>query len=259
MTESGDLLGAQKIILGEVETQVGGAAKAFGETTAGQLERGKRAWEELQKALALALLPAISMAGWLSRLSGFLQRNQGAVKIAVIAFAGLAVAVLAVKAAFAVAGAISLLANPIGLVVVAAAALAAGLIYLYKNSETARRIMDTVFKAIRAVVVPIINHIKGVIETFAALLRGDFRGAVEAVKGIVSNAFGAIPGLIGRVISGALSAAKRLGIAIWDGIKAGAAKLSELPGWLMGKIRSLISGLPSQALPPRLGQWAAPS
>lgn len=249
LVESGDVLGAQRIIMERVEGQVKGTAEAYGQTTQGKIDRAKRSFEELQKALALALLPAMAaIAEGISRVSGFLQRNEGAVKIAIIAFAGLAVAVLALKAAFAVAGAIALLANPIGLVVVAAAALAAGLIYLYKNSETARKVMDTVFKAIRAIVVPIINHIKGVIETFAALLRGDFRGAVEAVKGIVSNAFGAIPGLIGRVVSGAMSAAKRIGIAIWDGIKAGAAKLSELPGWLMGKIRSLISGLPSQAL-----------
>ena len=246
MAESGNMLGAQKLILGEVETQVGGAAKAFGETTAGQVERGKRAFEELQKALALALLPAIEgIAGGLSRLSGFLQNNQGVVKIAVLAFTGLAVAVLALKAAFAIGGAIALLANPIGLVVVAAAALAAGLIYLYKNSETARRIMDGAFKAIRAVVTPVINHVKAVIQTFVALLRGDFRGAVNGVKAIVSNAFGAIGGLIRSIIPRAISAAKAVGSAALDGIKAGLAALKDFGGWLLRKIVDAIKGIPA--------------
>jgi hypothetical protein len=245
MTESGNLLGAQKIILGEVETQVGGAAKAFGETTAGQVERGKRAFEELQKALALALLPAIEgIAGGLSRLSGFLQNNQGVVKIAVLAFTGLAVAVLALKAAFAIGGAIALLANPIGLVVVAAAALAAGLIFLYRNSETARRVMDAAFKAIRAVVTPVINHVKAVIQTFVALLRGDFRGAVNGVKAIVSNAFGAIAGLIRRIIPIAIAAAKAVGTAIVNGIKAGAGLIGTFAVWLLGKIKAGITSLP---------------
>ena len=249
MTESGNLLGAQKIILGEVETQVGGAAKAFGETTAGQLERGKRAWEELQKALALALLPAVTaIASGMSRLSGFLQRNQGAVKIAVIAFAGLAVAVLAVKAAFAVAGAIALLSNPIGIIIVAAAALAAGLIYLYRNSETARKVMDTAFKAIRAVVTPVINHIKAVIETFVALLRGDFRGAVEGVKAIVRNAFGALGAIIRGYIKIVLGVAKLLGSAIVAGVKAGVGAIKDFGAWLLRKIVDILKAIPALIL-----------
>jgi hypothetical protein len=258
LVASGKTLEAQKIILGEVESQVGGTAKAYGETTAGQLERGKRAWEELQKALALALLPAIqAIASGLSRLSGFLQNNQTVVKAAVLGFVGLASAVLAVNAAFSVAKAVALLANPIGLVIVAAAALAAGLIYLYKNSETARRIMNAAFNAVRAVVVPAINTVKAVIETFLAFLRGDFRGVINGIKGIVSNAFGAIPGLIRAIIGRVLSAAKDVGTAVWDGIKAGAAKLRELPGWLMSKIRGFLARIPGQVKAAFLGVGSA--
>ena len=39
MVESGDMLGAQKIILAELETQFGGSAEAFANTTAGKIQR----------------------------------------------------------------------------------------------------------------------------------------------------------------------------------------------------------------------------
>jgi uncharacterized membrane protein YgcG len=43
-------------------------------------------------------------------------------------------------------------ANPIGIVVVALAALAAGLVYAYKNSETFRNICDAAFKAVGKII-----------------------------------------------------------------------------------------------------------
>jgi hypothetical protein len=55
LVKSGDVLGAQKIILGEVEHQVGGVAKAS--TTAG--EKLKVAWDNGKESLGTKLLPAL--------------------------------------------------------------------------------------------------------------------------------------------------------------------------------------------------------
>ena len=55
LVKSGDLLGAQKIILGEVKSQVGGAAAAS--ATAG--EKMKTAWNNAKESFGTALLPAI--------------------------------------------------------------------------------------------------------------------------------------------------------------------------------------------------------
>lgn len=60
MQKSGDILGAQKIILAELQTEVGGAAQAYGGTLAGQVDRAKRAFEGASQQLATALLPAIT-------------------------------------------------------------------------------------------------------------------------------------------------------------------------------------------------------
>jgi hypothetical protein len=152
LVASGKTLEAQKIILKEVESQVGGTSKAMGETTAGRLERGKRAFEELQKSLAKALLPAIEMfAGLLTKVSGFLQKNEGVVKVAAVALGGLAVAVLAVNAAFKVMSAVSLLASPLGIVLAAVGALAAGLIWLESKTGAVSATFKTLYSWLKTV------------------------------------------------------------------------------------------------------------
>ena len=55
MVESGDVLGAQKLIMKEVESQVGGVAAAS--ATAG--EKMKVAWDNSKEALGTALLPVV--------------------------------------------------------------------------------------------------------------------------------------------------------------------------------------------------------
>lgn len=67
MVESGDVLGAQKVILGELETQIGGTAKAAGSGLAGDMARLKDAWDDAFRSLATALLPTLTdFAAWLS-------------------------------------------------------------------------------------------------------------------------------------------------------------------------------------------------
>jgi Prophage tail length tape measure protein len=60
MVKHGDTAGAQKIILKELETEFGGAAKAAGESMPGQLAKGKRAFEDLSQTLVTAAAPAIA-------------------------------------------------------------------------------------------------------------------------------------------------------------------------------------------------------
>lgn len=156
---TGRTLDAQKIILKEVESQVGGTAEAFGQTTRGKLERSKRAFEEMQKTLARALLPALEAAASIfQKLSGWIEKNSKIAKILIGTVAGLAAAVLVVNGAMKVAAAtmavvraaqialnLAMIANPIGLVVAALAALVGGLIIAYNSSESFRGVIETVF------------------------------------------------------------------------------------------------------------------
>lgn len=59
LMESGDVLGAQKIILGEVESQVGGVAAA----SATMGEKVKVSWDNLKEQVGTALLPALDKLG----------------------------------------------------------------------------------------------------------------------------------------------------------------------------------------------------
>jgi phage-related protein len=65
MVEAGDVAGAQKIILAELETQVGNSARAAGETFSGKLEILKNQFGEIKETIGGALLPVLSnLAGW---------------------------------------------------------------------------------------------------------------------------------------------------------------------------------------------------
>jgi hypothetical protein len=58
LAETGRVAEAQKLILKELETQVGGAGKAFGKSLPGQVEILKREFEDMTQEVAVALLPA---------------------------------------------------------------------------------------------------------------------------------------------------------------------------------------------------------
>lgn len=57
--EQGDIVSAQKIILGELETQIGGVAEAYGSTLAGKLEILNSKFEEMKGEIGEALLPVL--------------------------------------------------------------------------------------------------------------------------------------------------------------------------------------------------------
>ena len=62
MVAHGDTAGAQKLILGELTKEFGGAAKAAGQTLPGQLARGKVAFGELSKTVMEGVLPSLTSA-----------------------------------------------------------------------------------------------------------------------------------------------------------------------------------------------------
>lgn len=60
MVDTNDVLGAQRIILKEVESQVGGTARAMGDTAAGKAQRFSMAIGELQEKLGEALVNGLT-------------------------------------------------------------------------------------------------------------------------------------------------------------------------------------------------------
>src|SRR5699024_3449657 len=97
-------------------------------------------------ALVVALEPVGAL---LASLGQWMQENAEVVRTFGMVLGGLVAVVIAFKAAIAIGGAIAALANPVGLVVAAIAALAAGLRYAWENSETFRDIVSAAGEGIQ--------------------------------------------------------------------------------------------------------------
>jgi hypothetical protein len=222
-----------------LSSKVGGFAEKEGKTAAGQAAIMSNQFGELQEKVGSVLVPVLSklagvladVFGWMSDLSPGAQKLLGVV-------AGLAGTVfLIVKASqawVAVQGALNvvLAANPIGLVVIAIAALVAGLVLAYKNSETFRNIVQAVFGAVKAYLTPAILAFQGlgiVVGEVVGFIKSHFDDVVTTVTGL--------PGRIARAASGmwngiktAFRAALNFVIRAWNAIEF------KIPGFKIGPI-----------------------
>jgi len=59
MVKHGNIAGAQKLILKELNTEFGGAAKAAGDSLPGKMEKAKRSFEDVSQAVAEGLIPVV--------------------------------------------------------------------------------------------------------------------------------------------------------------------------------------------------------
>ena len=93
LAESGDMLGAQKIMLGEIESQFGGTAEAMAQTAAGRLKQAFNELGEAAEAIGAELAPAIEkVAGFLSWIGTTFANLPGPVKTVVTLLGGIAAA-----------------------------------------------------------------------------------------------------------------------------------------------------------------------
>jgi hypothetical protein len=172
----------------ELARMTGGAASEAADTAAGQFARFQITIQETKEAIGAALLPVLNtFLPILQRVAQFVQDNSSVVVILAGAFGVLAGAVLAVNAAMKVAAAataimtaaqwalnVALDANPIGIVILALAALTTAVIIAYNKSETFRDIVDGLASAFASVyrwvdenVIPVIaNFLKGIKAAF---------------------------------------------------------------------------------------------
>jgi phage-related protein len=259
LQETGDTAGAQKVILAELTKEFGGSAKAFGESGPGQIEKAKRSFEDLSQAAVTKLLPALTrlMDGFTSMI-GFVQRNSDIIVPLAAVLGGLAVGIWAVnaaqnawrltteawaavtKVATAVQAAFNVVmdANPIMLVVIAIAALAAGIVIAYKHSETFRDIVHAAFHVVAAAVDFVRDHWKVFATAFATLLGGPVIGGIvllvthfgqvkavaqavwSAISSAVSTAWGAMKAVFGAIESAGLAVLRaQIGAlrTVWSG------------------------------------------
>lgn len=169
MVKSGDVLGAQKLIMAEVESQVGGAAEAA--STAG--EKMARSWGDFQETVGTALIPLLdSLMEKGTAAFDWASENPEAIKNMAIAIGAIAASVVAYKTAVigfkAVQGAIAaatavwtaaqwllniaLNANPIGLIVIAIAAVVGVIALLWTKCDWFRNGVMAIWNGIKIAV-----------------------------------------------------------------------------------------------------------
>jgi phage-related protein len=266
MQESGDVAGAQKIILAELTKEFGGSAEAAGKTLPGQLKILQQEFSNVAGALVGELIPPITA------LFEFFTKHKTAV-IALVAVLGtmativytIGLATKAWAAAQAIAEAATvawtavqwllnaaLTANPIGLVVVAIGALVVALVIAYKKSDKFKEIVDAAFNAVWDIAKKLFNWFKSNWPLLLAILVGPIGiavllivrhwdtirdttiAAVNAVKGAIVNAWNAVK-------SATVGAWDAVAGAITDTIAEVKRVLNALASWVTGFAHGVLS------------------
>lgn len=331
LAESGKMLKAQKMILGELNKEFGGSGRAYAKTFAGQWDLvkhkvgeagetimshfmpalskmvsglpgvvdkmiawgesistklgpifqkigdafsqlGQQIWPKLQpvlqqvgallgswgSSLANILGPALSALGTafagvasaILPVIGFFARNKTAATALAVAIGALVVVTKAHAAAMAVAAAgglagwikqlpivvsltkvwtavqwalnLAMRANPIGIVVTAIAALAAGLVYAYKHSETFRNIVNKAFELVKAGAQILWQGIKRLWDIFKKL--------ATFVAGKAAGAFRLLFNVFASVSKGVITAWAWVVDKVIGGVESILNVMSKIPG-----------------------------
>ena len=231
LVDSGKTLEAQDMILQAIETQVGGTAEA----TANASDKMAVGFKIVSEEIGLALLPLFEelvmflQTSVIPRMQGFADwasKNTGTLKVlgltlvaVVVTLGTLSLAIKAVvivmttfnaivKVATALQAAFNLVLalNPIGLVVLAVAALAAGFVLAYKKIEPFRDLIDSIIKKIKDVGTAIKNSPigKGISSIISTVTEGRaVGGSVSAGQAVRVGELGSevfIPGTRGKVV-----------------------------------------------------------
>jgi len=226
-TDTKSLAGNFDEIMGGLRTQVGGFAENEGKTAAGQSAILQNEFGELQETVGSKLLPALlKVAGAGIKVTTWVTNNSKVVKIGLGVVGGFTAAVYALIVAqriqafvskqaaeetllfstytkLAAAGSkiwaagqwlinAALSANPIGLVIVAVAALVGGIILAYKHSATFRAIVQAAFQGISAAASFMWNN---VLKPTFKFLTSAFLAVAGAIIHGAALAFGWVPGI----------------------------------------------------------------
>lgn len=225
----------------ELLTQkLGGQAQAFSKTAQGAKEKMGAEFQLLEINIGNVLLPVLtSLSQTLAGVSEYLTQHAIIAKIVIAVVGVLAASILAVKigmtlytTATKMAAAAQWLfnaamdANPIGIVVIALAALGAALYLAWTKSATFRAIVMGVWKQVKGSVLTVLHFftrdipaafqsvlswVKGHWPLIATLLSGPFAPIVA----VATNAFGVRSALLG-----AFGDMKNAAATVWNGVAA---------------------------------------
>lgn len=184
-----------------------GAAAEAANTTQGKMQNLSIQMGEAKESIGAALLPAVTaLIDKLLPLANWAQENSTLFLIFAGVIGGVAAAVLAVNAAMKVYQATLIVvkaaqaafnfvmaANPIGIVIVALAALAAAFVIAYKKSETFREFVDKLFSAIQTGVEFSLDLIKGYLNGVLGFYKAIFNGIASLWNNTIGKLSFSVP------------------------------------------------------------------
>lgn len=225
LVETGRVADAQKMILRELETQVGGSAKAFGETTPGQVEKAKRAFEDMTQGivtaaapLAAAILPGLTAA--INGVTSFFQTNWPKMQaIAQQVWAWFSANLLPTFREIGT-GIASIVTSIVG-------------------------IFRTYWPQIMAVVRPVIAFFSGQVKSAFQLIGGVIKLVASILKGDFSGAWNAIKQIGTAVLNGVVNLIKNVPQALWNAAKGILTAAVDLGKRVVKKIAEGIASMPS--------------
>lgn len=234
LVKSGEVADAQALIMDKLKTKTEGAAIAAGQTTAGQLERARNAFGEVQENLAVALIPTITnLMEWLLKVTAWAQDNPGKMKLILIVLGSLAAVIGTVSLAITVWTAITrtaaavqatwnavMAANPLVLVTLAVIALVAAIVLIATKTTWFQDIWKAAWGSIKSAVSGVFNWIQSNWPLILAIITGPIgiavltvvknfdriRDAAFAVKDAIARAFSTVADIITRPYIEAVSA-----------------------------------------------------
>jgi phage-related protein len=224
MQESGDMAGAQTVILNELKKEFGGSAEAAGNTFAGKLERLKNAFGAVSESVVTGLMPYLqkfsdwainnmptiqqNVEGVLNKVGNAIQFIANNSNILVPILGGLATAFIAMKIIGVVNGLMAaytaftttatgvqiglnaaMLANPIGLIVVAIAALIAIGIALYMNWDKIKTAASKAFGKVQDIIGGAVEKIKGYFQKVIDFIKNNWQGILLFIVNPFAGAF----------------------------------------------------------------------
>lgn len=183
------------------------------------------------------LVPAVTSAvDWVKKIVDFIDKftvGIGPLGAMIGAAAGAIVIVVAAMRTWAAIQAIMNLlmaANPIGIVIVAIAALAAGIAYLWTHNETFRKIVIAVWNAVKNAFKATVDWIGGALKWLGDFFSSIWNGIVSVVSTVVSWVVGFVVGYFTTLFS--------FWSAIWNGI---ATAVSAVWDWIKSAVSTAVA------------------
>lgn len=215
LMETGDVAGAQKIILDELFKQFGGQAQAAANTTAGAWQQMTNSIGDAMEAVGAVIAPYVKMfAEFIKGLAeGFSSLDPSTQKF-IIAIGGVAAAIGPVLFAIGlILPAITAL-GPVFALISAPVAIFVGAIALVSYTLDAFGIsFEQQWEAIKIAFSGVIEFMGHQIEFFKKLFTGDFAGAWEEFKAMVSGVLNTVLNIVETLFPG-ITAAVQEGIGI---------------------------------------------